>query len=511
MRQLFSDRFAPQRMVLNRSDFAAMGIVQVLSLLGSLGVFLWNTGFVRWIGAGLGVLSLISAYYIITLVHTAMDHSETQLTELRRQLRTAVDNSTELPMEMQTALAHGAWGHRGIMTYAGSQRDVALNAMVSRILEGNFSSLQQINQALSTFDLEIHGTYYGLALFHTLEIPDDAFDLDLENTLRIFGYPNPLAAFFRTIIGDLFASRFTCMVCEANGIFKCIVTSDDSPEELHAKMLEISDRIVRLFAQCFSITMLGAISQVRQDYGSLRESNGELLQLMDCRSFMGDTRAVISCEDLDIQSAQCYQLGVQKNRELVHALETRRFDTARKLCNITLRECQEASEGNYLFTRFRLSDMAYTCLFSNVHLPQQETQQLYQALQKAGSIQDYDAFFELLISSLERTSSGESSSWTQRMAAYIDQHYTEQDLSVSTVSAQFHYNPIYATKIFKQEMGQNISDYIQARRLERSRELLGRGYTVREIADACGFSSAAAMNRIYSKVYGVTPGKMNGK
>lgn len=37
--------------------------------------------------------------------------------------------------------------------------------------------------------------------------------------------------------------------------------------------------------------------------------------------------------------------------------------------------------------------------------------------------------------------------------------------------------------------------------------MLGSGRTVKEIADACGFSSAACMNRIYVKQFGVTPGK----
>lgn len=489
-------------------------LVPILILAGSVYLLVCIKGWLLIPVSALLLLSLAALCQTLTLIYTAIDRSELQLGRLRQQLRLTVENTPELPPAIQTALFNVA-RCGGIMTYAGSQKDVALNKLVITILDGVFSSSEEINQALSHFHERISGSSYVLVLFHTLEIPDDAFDFDIESTLRTFGYPNPLAAFFRTVIGDMFRPGFTCTICEMNGIFKGIVTANEelSSDAMLANVQEICNRIVTIFETCFSITMLGSISQVRRDYGKIRESSDELTRLMECRTFIGDTHKVLLYDDLAAASgdAQTYQLGIRKSQELVNSLAGQQFDTAREICRNVLQQSYESSDGSYMFTRFLLNDMAYACLFSTGQPAIKDVQNMYQKLLNTKSIQEYSDFFDTLINELESDSTlqSEANFWTKKMAAYIDEHYMERELSVSTVSTLFHYNPIYATKIFKQEIGQNISDYIQNQRLDHSRQMLGKGYTIKEIADSCGFSSASAMNRIYNKTYGISPGKLN--
>lgn len=504
-----------QRTVISNKYLFFLAVLSVTVLTGGVVAVVNLSGWQRMLTAVscIGMLALI--HQIGTLLFTCVDQSEFQIRGLRQKLFIAAQKNSGMPEPVQQSIRHLAHRRHSTMTYAAAQRDVALNNIVARIIDGNFDSLEQINQALKPYALSLQGKAYVLSLFHTLEIPDDAFDLNVENSLRAFGYPNPLAAFFRTIIGEMYGTAFPCLISESNGVFRCIITTDapDCVATLEQEVLDISTRIIQVFKTCLSITMLGAVSQMQEDFGRICASCDELNRLMECRSFIGDARTVLTHADLDVpaQHSQQYQHSLRRQQALISLLETQEFQTAREACTEMLQESSLSDTGGFLLSKLLISSTAYACMFSQPMVPD-DFQRLSEQLQSAKSVQEYAAFFEALISQLEAKSvNTEPPSWTIAMANYIDEHYAERDLTVSSVSDLFHYNPIYATKVFKQETGLNISAYIQQKRLNRARQLLGDGHTVKEIANACGFSNAACMNRAFVKEFGVTPGTLNEK
>ena len=82
----------------------------------------------------------------------------------------------------------------------------------------------------------------------------------------------------------------------------------------------------------------------------------------------------------------------------------------------------------------------------------------------------------------------------------------EFDLSTSHVAAVFHYNKSYLGRLFKQETGISISEYLGAQRIDCARGyLLKTDMTVLEIAERCGFSGVGYFNRLFKAAVGVTP------
>ena len=100
----------------------------------------------------------------------------------------------------------------------------------------------------------------------------------------------------------MYGTVFSCLICESNGVFRCIITVDDpnSVTRLEQEALDISNRIIQVFKTCLSITMLGTVSQMQTDFGRIRTSCNELNRLMECRSFIGDARTVLTHADLDV-------------------------------------------------------------------------------------------------------------------------------------------------------------------------------------------------------------------
>jgi AraC-like DNA-binding protein len=74
------------------------------------------------------------------------------------------------------------------------------------------------------------------------------------------------------------------------------------------------------------------------------------------------------------------------------------------------------------------------------------------------------------------------------------------------VAAVFHYNRNYLGRVFKEEVGMSIAQYLMQVRLERARELLSATHLpVIEIAERCGFGGVSYFNRAFKAEEGITP------
>ncbi|RUS43943.1 helix-turn-helix domain-containing protein [Cohnella sp. AR92] len=112
-----------------------------------------------------------------------------------------------------------------------------------------------------------------------------------------------------------------------------------------------------------------------------------------------------------------------------------------------------------------------------------------------------EALFELR-SSGERKRAAEA---IRKVRLYIEEHLNE-DLSLVRLAGYIHFNPSYLSRLFKQEGGVNLSDYIETARIERAKELLRNDeLKVLEIGVRVGYEASQSFTRFFKKATGVTP------
>jgi two-component system response regulator YesN len=69
-----------------------------------------------------------------------------------------------------------------------------------------------------------------------------------------------------------------------------------------------------------------------------------------------------------------------------------------------------------------------------------------------------------------------------------------------------HLSEQYLSRLFKQETGCTITQYITVRRLEKAKQYLSYSHkTVTEISEKCGFSDPNYFARVFKKYEGTTP------
>lgn len=90
---------------------------------------------------------------------------------------------------------------------------------------------------------------------------------------------------------------------------------------------------------------------------------------------------------------------------------------------------------------------------------------------------------------------------------YLDTHYTEK-VSLSFLEQRFYINKYYLARIYKENFGISINNYlIQKRITEAKYQLRFTNKKIEEISHNSGMSDTSYFNRLFKKVEGITPGE----
>jgi YesN/AraC family two-component response regulator len=96
----------------------------------------------------------------------------------------------------------------------------------------------------------------------------------------------------------------------------------------------------------------------------------------------------------------------------------------------------------------------------------------------------------------------------QKILRYIDTHYSNPDLSVSSIAEEFFYVPSYLTRLFKKYASVNPSKYITQIRLEKSVDLLAnKELSIEQISILVGYKNPFYFSKEFKRRYGVPPSK----
>ena len=94
----------------------------------------------------------------------------------------------------------------------------------------------------------------------------------------------------------------------------------------------------------------------------------------------------------------------------------------------------------------------------------------------------------------------------ERAIAFIHAHYNDPELSLTIIAEELDINNSYLSRLFRQETGHTITEYLHQRRIAVAQETMRtsaqRQY---QIARSVGYGSIAYFNVMFKKIVGMTP------
>ena len=145
---------------------------------------------------------------------------------------------------------------------------------------------------------------------------------------------------------------------------------------------------------------------------------------------------------------------------------------------------------------------------SNVlRIPSLEKSSLFRAitrLEQSFSDNGYAAELYRQVLFLEFIDTRDYNSKIQDILAFINENLSE-DLSIDRLSGKFYISKYYMMRLFKQETGYTLGQYITQKRLLLAKELILSGVPGTQACFDCGFRDYSTFSRAYKKQFQESP------
>lgn len=173
-------------------------------------------------------------------------------------------------------------------------------------------------------------------------------------------------------------------------------------------------------------------------------------------------------------------------------------------------DCGNREKADYLVMNLIRT---FVKLIANIKISKEDNKYNFEHMLRIIKLESVDAMKEAAVeiacdicSGIEQIKPDNDKSVSKRVMEYVEQNYTDRELDVSKISDFLKFSPSYSIKLFKQESGEGISNYINRTRVEKAKELLVLDvYRVEQIAKMVGFYDSRALSRSFKRFYGVTP------
>jgi len=133
---------------------------------------------------------------------------------------------------------------------------------------------------------------------------------------------------------------------------------------------------------------------------------------------------------------------------------------------------------------------------------------IIQATETEELVHCFNQFLVYVCSEITQKWQTESKDIVLKIKEYVHANYTNQDLCVNSIANAIDRNPAYLSRVFKENTGEGLLDYINSCRINRAHELMQTdNHTLTEIAEMVGYPNARAFRRAFTKLVGELPSK----
>lgn len=319
----------------------------------------------------------------------------------------------------------------------------------------------------------------------------------------------------RNVLEELVGETHICHVVTVQGQLTALVNLSEGNEDAMKTLEAAAQRAAALFESHYDAAVLFSISRCHQGYQQIHEAYQEAESLMQYRIMAEDDARVIRYD-------QKTEAHMEKRRvehfefehELDNYIRQGDYEAARALVHRML----GAEFGHAKPTVQVFMIRAYGLINDILHVfdsleeyfsPEflmelQAGPRIVHAASLAEISRELDSIFDEIIR--RQQSQEQEPGWVQRAVEYMDTHYSDQSLNVAGVADAVGINPVYLSRMLKKYRNIRPLEYIHQKRIERAKQLLGQGVTVKDTLPQVGYSSALTMNRAFRKFEDATPG-----
>lgn len=254
--------------------------------------------------------------------------------------------------------------------------------------------------------------------------------------------------------------------------------------------------------------------KITESVEGIRESFSSALSAMDYRFACVNNR-VIYIEDLEPHINHRILFDETKERAIISSLkigtERQIYETIDMIFNDISYERTSLNEYQiYLIELLGTIFKTASSLELDTKIVFGDNLNLFDEILRFDNIDDVKIWFKVicvkLLNQISNKRQSSCSALVDKAKKYINDNYSDSELSLNSISNYLHISPSYFGAIFKNELGETFVNFLLKVRMEKARDLLCTS-TLKglEISEKVGYSQQHYFSYSFKKYYGVSP------
>lgn len=279
-------------------------------------------------------------------------------------------------------------------------------------------------------------------------------------------------------------------------------------------LARIKDNIMRLLGESVSF----GVSDLCKDIIKLPYYYEQAVKNLEGNRFQGKTGFIAETEIAQAEN-RILTLDITDEKDLLDALKGKGEYTPAEVIKRIFDRFDNCSSEDIQLVLAELLNILIREIQANNLSPEetfQENEINYQKVIKSMNIPELKDWFSDKYCKLQRCLSNlrtfrHYNENTQKAICYIEKNYS-RDISLNDIADALNVNSSYLSRIFKNDTGQNIVEYLNKIRIEKAASLINEGkLPLKEIAFNVGIQNYYYFFKLYKKFTGITPGEYKKK
>lgn len=376
--------------------------------------------------------------------------------------------------------------------------------MLSRMIKG---------ESVSYSDCEKYGVQFPYQYFAVLTFY-------VEDIEVLFGDATAMPTtekydMMQFIIQNVFEEKCTnnimhSYVTEVDGQMVCLVNIKDDQESSLLQLKSLADEAIIFLKSHFEPDITFALSEIYNDRSGIAEAYVKTLEVLEYKKRLGIQESLLY-KDISFDYSDGYLFNLDRENKLISAIRKGDVSQAQEIVNQVFRLLESKNSFSSEYIRYTVHDILSVITKIRIDLPTntvtiEEELALYQKLQNKPLLEVHTFINQQIAEVCEGVSErvvdkgNKNQKLIQKVIDFVKKNYSESSLNVAAIGEHFDMSPYYVSKLFKEEMGITLIDFLNRYRIQKAKEFMETSnLSAKVIAEKVGFNHVRTFYRLLKK------------
>jgi two-component system response regulator YesN len=429
---------------------------------------------------------------------------------------------------IQTAISNTRSEKEKIALQLKSHHNVLRSNMLNRLLKGKMDTLIPYEEAFKSFHIELSSDKFTVILFaveNDESLHSNLPGMDMNERRKLIQF------IITNVVEELVGHRHHAgYVAEMDDMMACLVNFNDEVEDSDLKEdLNWIAAEAQRFLMRFNMDLTVSIGGIHTSLSGAAVAYQEAIDAMEYKMVVGK-REIITYDDIRMDTVDKLQFGyyypLQVEQQIINLIKAGDYNQASAFMNDITERNFNKPVVSLTLARCLIFNLVGTMVKAINELGDGDSSILGDNPLWMEKIIACDTFLEMQLelqallkevcvfaaakveSNLSKERAETLRDLISKVMKHIEEHYHDSNLNVNMIGDRFELKGSYVSKLFKEQTGEGLLDYITKYRIRQAKKMMGNKQdSISEIAKHVGYNEVATFIRVFKKYEGITPGK----